>query len=974
MMDWVTHRGESKMYALSGLAGIGKTTVAYTIATEADKRGLLGASFFFSRDEADRRSAKKFFTTIAYHLCRFNEEFAQAIAGMLVTKDGYSATTGSPQEQLETLILDPLRAIDSSNTPQTLIVVDALDECDDEDAPSVLTGLWRIVQTLPSFKVILTTRPQPLVDNDFSTQGSHKIFHLQDIEEKIVNEDLRLYLQHSFSCEQVRTQLRSRTMEWCASGAQIESLIQASGKLFIMASMAVRYILDRHWTNPASRINTLLDAFAQGHTPFENLVDFYTIILRSAIPADCRDASLINRYQAIVGTILFTHVPLSIYTLARLIGIEVEQIFVVLRQLQSAILVGKDDIPVICHKSFADYITDSTRCMDDNMRIDPKVCHMWITTCCFKIMNQELKYNILRLAKEGLTKEQLQERILQHVRYACVYWGNHLGVANVEDADLLKELAEFIYHHMMHWFEVLSLIEKLDMAHRAIRVALKRLTLKPPSSKLLSDAQRFISKFYETIERSALHTYYSALAFTPADSPLYRLYIKHASHDVCDIKGVPEKWDPLIAHLDHGEYVNNIRFSLDSTMFVSFGEGRGTLKVWDAGTGTPISTIKGSLGGRFAIANDFATIASYKDDTIILYNMNGSEQGVTFTAEAMIHQVAISSENSRVAAGSNDGTLYLWDTGNGKLVGSFDDYQSDSADSHLAFSATGARLAYRSINGVVKLRNGSDGGTIADLNWERGSEEVQLVHVAFSRDGSRIGTLSKSGQLKLWSCQNGKLVGIAKNGLRGHRNLAISADGSLLATGFENIFVYLWDIQGIKTSSPSSNDEASSQVTALALSQDCSQVACGFRDGAIELRETGSSAKQRTAAHWALWGDRKWVEALRFSSDGRQFASCLDDGTIKLWKPDKGKGLPIDASDASEVRVLALSRDCSQLACGFGDGTVELWETSPTKRRIASHHGHLDPVMDVGFRPDGEVFASGSYHGTIKLWNSGDGS
>ncbi|KIL56096.1 hypothetical protein M378DRAFT_89875, partial [Amanita muscaria Koide BX008] len=79
MADWITGPDGSRMYVLSGLAGIGKSTVAYTIASRAAELNLLGASFFFSRDEADRNNAKKFFTTIAHQLCVYDETFSKAI-------------------------------------------------------------------------------------------------------------------------------------------------------------------------------------------------------------------------------------------------------------------------------------------------------------------------------------------------------------------------------------------------------------------------------------------------------------------------------------------------------------------------------------------------------------------------------------------------------------------------------------------------------------------------------------------------------------------------------------------------------------------------------------------------------------------------------------------------------------------------------------------------------------------------------
>ncbi|KIL55558.1 hypothetical protein M378DRAFT_584767, partial [Amanita muscaria Koide BX008] len=482
MKDWATNPDESGMYVLSGLAGIGKSTIAYTIAAWADERQHLGAEFFFSRDEADRRSAKLFFTTIAYDLYFAKSgAFKRAIGKVLVTNGRY---TGSPQEQLDALILDPLKPILNA-LPPTLIVVDALDECDDE-ARFILTGLRQLVQALPSFKVILTTRPDALSNDDSTTQEGRRVFRLHDIEADVVNEDIRIYLEHYLSAKQVKEQLPHLKKQWCASDEQVERLIQASGKLFIMASTAVRYILDTFWSAPDSQIKTLLDAFAQGHTPFDNLVDFYTVILRSAVPANCRNTRLVERYRAIVGTIVLSQVPLSVPSIASLMDIDIDQILVVVRQLQSVISVA-DDIPRVYHKSFVDYITDSEQCEDINLRIDPMKRHTRIASRCFEMMGKRLKFNILELgiparfmsneegrAKDGITDEKLQEKIPLVLQYASAYWDSHLNGANIDDADLMKELEKFDNGRvLLPWIEVLSLIRKLDSAPRAIRVALK---------------------------------------------------------------------------------------------------------------------------------------------------------------------------------------------------------------------------------------------------------------------------------------------------------------------------------------------------------------------------------------------------------------------------------------------------------------------------------------------------------------------
>ncbi|KIL55492.1 hypothetical protein M378DRAFT_591467 [Amanita muscaria Koide BX008] len=486
MAEWVTGLYESKMYVLSGLAGIGKSTVAYTVASRAANLNLLGASFFFSRDESDRKNAKKFFTTIAYQLCVFNETFAKATGDVLQTQRGSAAITKSPQEQLQALIVDPLRSIVQPRARPILVVVDALDECDEEDALSVLAGLRQLVRALPSFNIILTTRPQPHLDRFFGSRDGHKVFHLQDIEDKVVDDDIRLYLNHRLSLQEV--QERVPTSQWSASDKEVDALVRAAGRLFIIASTVVRIILDNIASNPAAQMQKLLGTFAQDRMPFKDLNEFYTVIRRNVVPADC-DNDIVNRYQSVVGAITFVQHPLPVTTLAHLIDVSVDDIRAVLVNLRSVILLGDDDIPRIYHKTFPDYITDLKLCKDGNLRIDAMIHHMRITIRCFQKMEQHLKYNILGLgtparfmsnkdglAKDSITDEQLEGNIPQQLRYACVHWANHLEVADIENDDVMKELERFADKHMLHWFEALSLIGKLDTAHRTIRVVLKGTT------------------------------------------------------------------------------------------------------------------------------------------------------------------------------------------------------------------------------------------------------------------------------------------------------------------------------------------------------------------------------------------------------------------------------------------------------------------------------------------------------------------
>ena len=119
-------------------------TVAFTIADRAKKAGQIAASFFFSRDEAELSNAKRFFNTMAFQLCVYDNEFAQVIESILRDEQGIAAITKDPRDQLEALILNSLLDILQLCPKPVIVVVEALDECEEQDAMTVLALLTKL--------------------------------------------------------------------------------------------------------------------------------------------------------------------------------------------------------------------------------------------------------------------------------------------------------------------------------------------------------------------------------------------------------------------------------------------------------------------------------------------------------------------------------------------------------------------------------------------------------------------------------------------------------------------------------------------------------------------------------------------------------------------------------------------------------------------------------------------------------------
>ena len=102
-------------------------------------------------------------------------------------------------DQMRKLIVKPLNESGIS----TVIVIDALDECeDDESASAILSVLGRLVSEIPKVKFFLTGRPESRISQGFHLPllvSMTRIFVLHKVEPDRVNSDIRLFFETSFS-------------------------------------------------------------------------------------------------------------------------------------------------------------------------------------------------------------------------------------------------------------------------------------------------------------------------------------------------------------------------------------------------------------------------------------------------------------------------------------------------------------------------------------------------------------------------------------------------------------------------------------------------------------------------------------------------------------------------------------------------------------------------------------------------------
>src|SRR5579872_6516350 len=132
---WSRDFTKSPVYWLNGLAGTGKSTIAQTIAERVFADGQLGASFFCSRDFEDRSNLQSIFPTLAVQLARKYQKFRSVFVQLVESNPGISHE--SLHNQMNKLIVQPIQKADIP----TVVVIDALDECRDEEPSSAILSV-----------------------------------------------------------------------------------------------------------------------------------------------------------------------------------------------------------------------------------------------------------------------------------------------------------------------------------------------------------------------------------------------------------------------------------------------------------------------------------------------------------------------------------------------------------------------------------------------------------------------------------------------------------------------------------------------------------------------------------------------------------------------------------------------------------------------------------------------------------------
>lgn len=281
-----------------------------------------------------------------------------------------------------------------------------------------------------------------------------------------------------------------------------------------------------------------------------------------------------------------------------------------------------------------------------------------------------------------------------------------------------------------------------------------------------------------------------------------------------------------------------------------------------------------------------------------------------------------SPDGTRIASGSDDQQLQIWDATTGNNILIYKDH-SDQIWS-VTWSPDGKRIASGSVDQYVQVWDATTGKSHFKYHGHYG-QEVELglaCAVAWSPDGRYISSGGADWTVQVWNARTGDLL----NTYRGHGNdvnaIGWSPDSRIIATASDDKTVRLWEV-------------------AMA--------------NAISTYENHS----------------KRVRALAWSPNGQHIASASDDTTVQVWDTSPGMkdNIFIYRGHTKRVCAVAWSPDGTHIASSGYDSTVQIWDVA-TQKRIFTYYGHTGTVNAVAWSPDGIYIASGSDDETVQVWQA----
>lgn len=330
-----------------------------------------------------------------------------------------------------------------------------------------------------------------------------------------------------------------------------------------------------------------------------------------------------------------------------------------------------------------------------------------------------------------------------------------------------------------------------------------------------------------------------------------------------------------------------------------------------------------------------------------------------------------SPDGQMLLTGHVSGALRRWNAVTGSAVGQPWRTGTDAVEA-VAYSVDGRWVA-AAVAGRIHYFDAASGRAGPTITGPALTVRPSVTRLLVDTERGHIVTGHLSGLLQLWEARTGAWTDLSEAGVEHGapvNSLALSPDGSLVASGGEDGVVLVFGTKGLDAPVARMKDHRAG-VTQVAFSPDGQRLMSASSDRTLRVWE----AERWSGLDEPFEGHKDVVHAAAFSADGLRIVSVGADDTVRVW--DGGAETP--ERQRSVLRSLvpsALSTDGQRAVTAAGDdgAALQWWDAATGAATGGPAAAHAGPVLALAFSADGTRAVSAGEDGSLRVWDARTGT